>query len=153
MTTNIFSKVYTLQNRGVSMQNLIDVITLDRINWLDECHILNFSKVDALNSGPTGMGIQFNTKDVIFGRIFQVDAVELKLSGKTIAARRNLDENQFYSSGDRMILTSDDLKSGVYSNYIVKIKKFVNVEEDPGKICRNYPNDDFRSFVIVISTT
>ena len=153
MTTNIFSKVYTLQNRGVSMQNLIDVITLDRINWLDECHILNFSKVDSLNSGPTGMGIQFNTKDVIFGRIFQVDAVELKLSGKTIAARRNLDENQFYSSGDRMILTSDDLKSGVYSNYIVKIKKFVNVEEDPGKICRNYPNDDFRSFVIVISTT
>ena len=45
-----------------------------------------------------------------------------------------------------MILTSDDLKSGVYSNYIVKIKKFVNVEEDPGKICRNYPNDGFQSF-------
>ena len=146
MTTNIFSFVYTLQIRGVSMQNLIDVITLDRINWLDECHILNFSKVDALNSGPTGMGMQVNTKDMIFGRTFQVDAMELKLPGKTIATRRILDENQFYSSGDRMILTNDDLKSGVYSNYIVKIKKFVNVEEDPGKICRNYPNDDFQSF-------
>ena len=145
VTTNIFSFVYTLQNRGVPMQNLIDVITLDRINWLDECHILNFSKVDSVNSGPTGMGIQLNTNDMI-GRTFQVDEVELKLSGKTLAARRNLDENQFYSSGDPMILTNGDLKSGVYSNYIVKIKKFVNVEEDPGKICRNYPNDDFQSF-------
>ena len=146
VTTNIFSFVYTLQNRGVSMQNLIDVITLDRINWLHECHILNFSKVDSSNSGLTGLGIQVNTNDMIFGGTFQVDAVELKLSGKTIATRRILDENQFYSSGDRMILTNDDLKSGVFSQYTVKIKKSVNVEEDPGKFCRNYPNDDFQSF-------
>ena len=147
MTTNILSSVYILKHQGVPNQNLdrtlitLDrtLITLDRINWLDECHILNLSKAADL-SGIKGLGIQFNISFV------KTYSVELKLSGSTMASRRKMEEDQFYSLGDKMMFSQEELKSRIYSLYVVKIKKFISVEEDPDNNCRNYPNADFQSF-------
>ena len=146
MTTNIFENVYTLKHPGITSQKLDrTLITLDRINWLEECHILNLSKAADL-SGIKGLGIQFNISHVIFGKNSKTYSVELKLSGSTMASRRKMEEDQFYSLGDKMMFSQEELKSRIYSLYVVKIKKFISVEEDPDNNCRNYPNDDFQSF-------
>ena len=153
MTTNIFENVYTLKHPSAGSQNLdrtlitLDrtLITLDRINWLEECHILNLSKAADL-SGIKGLGIQFNISHVISGKHSTTYSVELKLSGSTMASRRKMEEDQFYSLGDKMMFSQEELKSRIYSLYVVKIKKFISVEEDPDNNCRNYPNDDFQSF-------
>ena len=140
VTKNIFENVYTLKHPGVLSKKLNrTLITLDRINWLDECHILNLSKAADL-SGIKGLGIQFN---ISFGKTY---SVELKLSGSTMASRRKMEEDQFYSLGDKMMFSQEELKSRIYSLFVVKIKKFISVEEDPDNNCRNYPNADFQSF-------
>ena len=62
----------------------------------------------------------------------------IQLQGETLNPRRHIKTHKFYHSGD----TIDQFSSG----YIVKMKQNINVEEDPGNTCRNYPNKDFASY-------
>ena len=57
-----------------------------------------------------------------------------------MASHRQIQYHKFYHSGDVI-----DGLSG--TEYIVKIKKNIFVEEDPGNTCRNYPNEDFASYM------
>ena len=67
--------------------------------------------------------------------------VEVKLQGRNLAARRDIQDHIFYHTGDVMKLN----KIGVRA-FRVKIKKRVFIEGEPGTSCRNYPNSDFESY-------
>ena len=111
-------------------------LKLNKVNWLDECHFVNLSDIDhESKAGRMMFTISFN-KTLLKDNI----TVELNLEGKSLATHRQIQSNQFYSTGD--IIT---LRKGL-SSYIVKVKKQVFVEEDPRKACRNYPNQDFNSY-------
>ena len=91
-------------------------LKLNKVNWLDECHFVNFSDDDQMSiAGRKILSISFN-------RTWQIQS------------------HQFYSTGDSITLGKG------YSSYIVKVKKQVFVEEDPRKACRNYPNPEFESY-------
>ena len=111
-------------------------LKLNKLNWLDECHFVNFSDIDQANkNGRKIISILFD-ETVLKDNI----TVELNLEGKSLATHRQIQSHQFYSTGDSM-----KLQKG-FSNYIVKVKKNVFVEEDPKNACRNYPNLEFSSY-------
>ena len=144
VTKDILSKVSFVQYDNRIIRDLLDLVSLDKINWLEECHILNLSRVRKVDlDGMKAAGLYFNQSDLILKNNF---TLELKVSGKTLASRRNIMENQFFSSGIDMKLTAEDLKINKYPTFIVKIKKNVFVEEDQTKNCRNYPNIEFSSY-------
>ena len=101
---------------------------------LSDCHVMNMRSVEHLISNNTRwIGITFDEaveKENL--------SVVIQLQGETLNPRRHIKTHKFYHSGD----TIDQFSSG----YIVKMKKNINVEEDPGNTCRNYPNQDFASY-------
>ena len=66
--------------------------------------------------------------------------VELKLQGRSLAARRDILEHSFYSSGDSMTLENRFL------SFVVKIKKNVFEAKQRDRKCSRYPNADFASY-------
>ena len=115
--------------------NLTD-LNLTRQNSLSACHILNmneFKKLTKKDINWIGLGFdeESNTNNL---------SVVIQFEGATLASHRQIQNHKFYHSGDVI----DGLSSG--SEYIVKIKKNIFVEEDPGNTCRNYPNEDFASY-------
>ena len=108
---------------------------LNRINWLDECHVLDLRRLENVEAkGTKGIIIYFNEAMLHQKNI----TVEVQLQGQTLATRRNINGLQFYHSGEVM---------NSLAGYIVKLKKNVFVEEDPSRTCRNYPNLDFESYM------
>ena len=141
VTTNILTEVHIDRPGGNAVENLVDKVTLDKINWVYECHTLNLSNVADFNS-MEALSIFFNlTDDILLGNNI---SVELRVKGKTLKSQRDIQEHQLYASGDD--LTIDDVKLNQFSSYIMRIKKNVFVEEDRTKNCRNYPNLDFESY-------
>ena len=59
--------------------------------------------------------------------------------GQTLASHRQIKRHKFDHSGD----TIDELSS----HYIVQIKKRKIAEEDPSNTCRDYPNEDFATYM------
>ena len=59
--------------------------------------------------------------------------------GQTLASHRQIRRHKFDHSGD----TIDELSS----HYIVQIKKRKIAEEDPSNTCRDYPNEDFATYM------
>ena len=111
-------------------------LNLTRINWLEKCHILNFSDVqDNFGRNKTEIFINFDEQSLEKNL-----AMELRFRGKTLAADRMIQDHMFYSSGDNMVLGSN------MSQFAVKIRKRVFVEEDPKTTCQNYPNGKFKSY-------
>ena len=108
---------------------------LNRINWLDECHVLDLRRLENVDAkGTKGIIIYVNEAMLHQKNI----TVEVQLQGQTLATRRNINGHQFYHSGEVM-------KS--LAGYIVKLKKNIFVEEDPSRTCRNYPYLDFESYM------
>ena len=66
-------------------------------------------------------------------------SVVLQLQGETLASHRQIQRHKFYHSGDAIDEFSAD--------YIVEVKKRVFAEEDPSNTCRNYPNQDFATYM------
>ena len=115
------------------------------INWVYECFSLNLSKVKKADfHSMEAMAVFFNQSDDIV--LKNNISVELRVKGKTLKSPRAIQEHRLYASGDDLRLTSADLELSKFSNYIMKIKKNVFVEEDRTKNCRIYPNLDFESF-------
>ena len=145
VTTNCLSNVHISTHSGNATGNLVDRVSLDKINWIYECFSLNLSNVDKSDmNGMEGIAVNFNQSDDSFSK--NNVSLEFQVWGKTLASRRVIQELQLYASGEAMKLSRDDVKRNLYSTYIVKIKKNVFVEEDGTKNCRNYPNQDFVSF-------
>ena len=115
VTTNCLSNVHISTHSGNATRNLVDIVTLDKISWLYECFSLNLSNVrkDDLN-GMEGIAVNFN--DIFLKNNV---SLELKVSGKTLASRRAIQELQLYATGHDMKLSSDDVKLNLYSTYIV----------------------------------
>ena len=137
VTADILTSVYIRLHGSKGSENVIDQITLDRINWLEECHVLNLTNIGEKKlDGIEELVIFVNQTDRL---ILNNVTIELKVGGKTLAARREIMEHQFRHSGPDMILDK-------WSVYLMRIKKNVFVEEDPSKNCRNYPNPNFASY-------
>ena len=112
-------------------------LELEKINFLESCHKLNFSDITRyFVSGKKEIFISFN-ESILEKNI----SLELKFRGKTIAADRMIEDHRFFSSGDLM-----EMKKQKMSQYMVKIRENVYVEEDPKKTCRVYPNGKFASY-------
>ena len=111
-------------------------LNLMMINFLESCHLLNFSDIkESFGRNKTGIYISFDEL-----MLEENNAMELRFRGKTLAAERMIQDHMFYSSGDNMVLGSN------MSQYAVKIRKRVFVEEDPKTSCQNYPYDKFTSY-------
>ena len=139
VTTNLLHEVYIDRHGGNASENLVDNVTLDKINWVYECQTLNLSNVADLNSMES-IKVYFKPADDIILR--NNISVELRVRGKTLKSQRDIPEHRLYASGDDLKLT----KLNQFSSYIMKIKENVFVEEDKTKNCRNYPNLDFESY-------
>ena len=145
VTTNLLSRVYISRHGGNTSESLVDIVFLDKINWVYECHTINLSKVKQADlDSMEAIVIFFNQLDDF--NLKNNITVELRIRGKTLKSQREVKEHRFFASGDDLKLTRDDLELNKFSNYIMKIKKNVFVEEDRTKNCRNYPNLDFHSF-------
>ena len=92
-------------------------------------------KGDGLKSAPFDHKVLMKT--IVENNI----TLELRLLDKNLLVNRKIEKLSFFSTGNTMVMKNSQL-----SNYIVKIKKNVFVEEDPRKSCRNYPNAEFSSF-------
>ena len=139
VTTNLLRMVHIDRHGDNASENLVDKVTLDKINWVYECHTLNLSNVADLNSMES-IGVNFKHADDI--NLGNNISVELRVRGKTLKSQRDIQEHRLYASGDDLKLT----KLNQFASYIMKIKKNVFVEEDKTKNCRNYPNLDFESY-------
>ena len=138
---NIFSRVSFTTIAGKKTGNLIGQVSLDKINQVSQCHILNLTNVDEEEKkGIKWMHIWLSKKVLNQNNL----TVELKLQGKSVATLRDIVEHGFFSLGGPMKL--DYQQAPKLLKYIVRLKKGVFVEEDPSKRCRNYPNSDFYSY-------
>ena len=138
---DIFYKVSFTTIAGKRTGNLVDKFSLERINQVSNCHILNFTKVNKQEKkGIKWIQIRLSKEVMEKNNL----TVELKLQGQSLATSRDIVEHGFFSSGGPpMKLDHQDPK---FLKYIVRLKKDVFVEEDPSKGCRNYPNSDFPSY-------
>ena len=139
ISADILKSVFIRMHGSTGSENVTDWITLERINWLEECHVLNLTRIGKKKlDGMEQLLIFVNPSFKLVLSNSDV-TLELKVGGKTLAARRELMEHQFYHSGP-------DMKLAKLSHYMMRIKKNVFVEEDPSKSCRIYPNSDFASY-------
>ena len=110
-------------------------LSLTRENHLSGCHVMNMAEVERLTAtGIKGIGIQFDGTGIKKNNL----SVVVELQGKTLAAARSIGRHKFYHVGDAM--------DQFASNYIVKIKKSVFIEEDPSNTCQHYPNKVFATY-------
>ena len=145
VTKNLLGKVGFSTYGGIMVVNLTDMVTLDKINWQYECFTLNLSKIrKSILNGMEAIAIYFNrSDDIVLKNNF---SVELRIRGKTLASRREIQKHRLYASGHDVMLSNDDVNQNQFPTYIVKIEKNVFVEEDRTKNCRKYPNLDFTSY-------
>ena len=132
--------LYTSEKYTRVKKNFRKQVRLEKINWLDDCHMLNFSDIaEEYTRNLTGIALYFNK----FKANFKLTdfAVELRLQGSNMVAHRELQDQSLLHLGDPINLDTERLL-----NYRVKIKKNIFVEEDPGKSCRNYPIPGFSSY-------
>ena len=105
-------------------------VTLQRINWISDCYMLNiFNTKNGYRGGMKSVVMSFDESKLNKHNV----SIELKLQGHNLAANRNIQNDVFYHTGDLMKLDK-------MTEYRVKIKKRVFFEGEPGNTCRNYPN-------------
>ena len=68
--------------------------------------------------------------------------LQIFFSGKSLKCRRNIIEHSFYSMGEEITLTQNNITK----SYVVGIAQREYVEEDPSSRCRNYPNNEYASY-------
>ena len=108
-------------------------LKLNMINWLEDCHTLNLSDIDASGEDHNGLkvvNIHFNS--TLMMKIISENniSLELKLLDKNLLANRNIDKLSFFSNGDSM-----EMKNSFFK-YAVKIKKkTMKPEGQQNKIC------------------
>ena len=100
----------SLPIKRFSLNNAKAKLNLTRINWLESCHLLNFSDVEeSFGRNITEIFVNFD-EQLLEKNI----AVELKFRGKTLAADRMIQDHMFYSSGDNIELGSNMRRSHMF---------------------------------------
>ena len=141
VTRDLLSTVSFTTIAGKKSGNLTGRVSLEKINQVSECHILNLTNVDEEEKrGIKWMNIWLSKEVMEKNNL----TVEVKLQGKSLATSRDIVEHGFFSTGGPPMKL--DFQTPKLFKYIVRLKKDVFVEEDTSKGCRNYPNSDFSSY-------
>merc|ERR1712192_19775 len=125
-----------LTHKAEGFRYYTDELNLTNENVMSDCHILKMRRIEQLTGRPIIMWIGIKFDEAIEKNNF---SVVLQLQGETLASHRHIQRHKFYHSGD----TIDEFSS----DYIVELKKRVMVEEDVSNTCRNYPNEDFETYM------
>jgi hypothetical protein len=128
--------IYGIEINDKYSVNMTANMHLRSINFPDNCYLL-----DLYNNGYVA---QNEIVDLVF-YFYTVEnySVEIQTQGRSMASKRNLKDETFFSSGEPIRLAS---LAGTVKSYAVKIKENNYVEEDKSKECRNYPNPDFATY-------
>ena len=112
-----------------------DYINSSRVNYPNNCHSLTLSDIPELD----GKNIQ-----EVFLYIGDLRGHELQIlfTGKSLDCRRNIIDHSFYSMGNDITLTQNNMTM----SYMVGIAQREYVEDDPSSRCRNYPNNEYASY-------
>ena len=113
-------------------------VTLERLNWVANCYLLNFGMIDKDNLREMELLVVLFNESILNENNV---TVELRLQGRNLAASRAIQDHLFFHTGDDMMMKQDKIP-----NFRVKIKKRVQIEGEPGNTCCNYPNSDFESY-------
>ena len=105
-----------------------------RVNFPNSCLTLPLNTIPDIKGRP----IQ---ELMVYVKNIDGYSIEIHFVGDSLDTGRNIKEHSLYSSGDVIKLTERKK-----SYYMVDITQKVFVEEDPNNNCRDYPNQDFRSY-------
>ena len=109
-------------------------VHVNRMNFPHDCFTLDIANnTDVKEKEIKRLTIWFQDMPNITG-------IDRNIPGGSLSCNRNLRDQTFYASGQRIQLTE------MRKKYAVKIKQNVFVEEDFTKNCRKYPNVEFLSY-------
>ena len=90
---NLLNEVRISRQGGNASENLVDIVTLDKINCVYECHTLNLSAVNkAYLNSMEAIGVFFNQFDDIVS--MNNITVELRIRGKTLKSQPEIEEHR-----------------------------------------------------------
>ena len=112
----------------------MEELKVARVNFPNSCLTLPLNTIPDIKGRP----IQ---ELMIYVKNIDGYSIEIQFVGDSLDTGRNIKEHSLYSSGDVIKLTERKK-----SYYMVDITQKVFVEEDPNNNCREYPNQDFRSY-------
>ena len=109
-----------------------DQLYMKRPNYPHNCYTLDISNITR--------GRLIQTLYFFFKRSNN-ETVQVLAQGRGLETHREVYDNMLLASGDAM-----EARPGKLAKYVLKIDQNVFVEEDTSKNCRNYPNEDFKSY-------
>ena len=110
----------------------LDLVTTERPTFPRFCFTLNVTRAEKLKMARLKM-----LKMTFTG----IQDLQFILHGRELYTRRNIREQNVYSSGEALKLEKNDSLE-----YLVQIKESIFVEEDQTKSCKIYPDAKFASY-------
>ena len=109
---------------------------LTKVNYPQNCYSVNLTQISKASpaEGVKMLKMAFKTE--------KTKSVSINLQCRTLTSNRELYDNAFYTKGDPIYV-----EPGKFRKYAVEISKNVYLEEDKSKNCRDYPNQDFASYM------
>ena len=110
----------------------LDLVTMERPTFPRFCFTLNITKAEVQKKRHLKM-----LKMTFTG----IQDLQFILHGRELYTKRNIKEQNVYSSGEALKLEKNDSLE-----YLVQIKESIFAEEDETKNCKNYPYAKFASY-------
>ena len=110
----------------------LDLVTMERPTFPRFCFTLNITKAEVQKKRHLKM-----LKMTFTG----IQDLQFILHGRELYTKRNIKEQNVYSSGEALKLDKNDSLE-----YLVQIKESIFAEEDETKNCKNYPDAKFASY-------
>ena len=110
----------------------LDLVTMERPTFPRFCFTLNVTRAEKLKMARLKM-----LKMTFTG----IQDLQFILHGRELYTKRNIKEQNVYSSGEALKLEKNDSLE-----YLVQIKESIFAEEDETKNCKNYPYAKFASY-------
>ena len=109
---------------------------LTKVNYPQNCYSVNLTQISKASpaEGVKMLKMAFKTE--------KTKSVSITLQCRTLTSNREMYDNAFYTKGDPIYV-----EPGKFRKYAVEISKNVYLEEDKSKNCRDYPNQDFASYM------
>ena len=132
---NIVEFIQFQSNNNNGETRLRVPVHLTRVNYPQNCYTVNLTHVNkATSDGVKTLKMSFKTE--------KTKSVKINLQSSTLNSNREMYDNAFYTKGDPIYV-----EPGKFRKYAVEISKNVYLEEDKSKNCRDYPNQDFASYM------
>ena len=110
----------------------LDLVTMERPTFPRFCFTLDVTRAEKLKMARLKM-----LKMTFTG----IQDLQFILHGRELYTKRNIKEQNVYSSGEALKLDKNDSLE-----YLVQIKESIFAEEDETKNCKNYPDAKFASY-------